>query len=116
MPKSGAGKKRFDAGVAGGSATGPAGRLSPAGAEIQQSEGELIVVVMDARSPSGRQDYDCSRWLVAPHLAIAFAKALPRVLMRRNTARTKQQVVYDLTHGFFKFCASLPDGTSLTLA
>lgn len=116
MPKNGAGRQRFEAGVSGRSDTVPAGRLTPAGAEVRQTEGELIVVVMDARSPSGRQYFDCSRWLVAPQLAEAFAKALPRVLMRRNTARTKQQIVNDLTHGFFTFCASLPTGASLTLA
>lgn len=116
MPKSGSGRKRFDAGARGAAGTGAAGRLRPAGAEVKQAESELIVVIRDARSPGGCEEFDCSRWLVLPHLATAFAEALPRVLMRRNTARTRKQIVYDLTHGFFTYCASLPAGSSMTLA
>lgn len=111
MPKKGSGRQRFRPGGSG--RKGSARALTPAGAEIKASESELIVTVMDAGAPSGRQSFDCSKWLVLPSLAIEFANALPRVLTKRNTPRTKQQLVYDLGHGFFAFCSTLPSGSTM---
>lgn len=113
MPKRGSGKGRFVVGNRRSGDLGAGHRLIPEGSEVSRSETELKVVVMDARSPGGRQDYDCSGWLVAPEMATEFAHVLPRVLTKRNTARTKQQLVYDLTNGFFAFCASLPADSAL---
>jgi hypothetical protein len=71
---------------------------------------------MDAKAPGGRQTFDCSAWLAVPLLALEFANALPRALTKRNTARTKQALVYEISQGFFRFCAALPNGSALGIS
>jgi hypothetical protein len=110
MPKRGEGKSRFESTPAISEA---ADKRRPVGAIVELTDGRLLVTISDARSRKGKQVVDCSALLVAPRLAVLFAEAIPRLLTKRTTARTRYQKLVELKHGFFAFCGGLPNAAEL---